>query len=94
MKVVIIALNEVYETGKMDIHIQVQEGMGGMDKNLTVNCDQLIKHVRNFEEAGSRIFSDTIEILEILVYDDSVAKDKLLEMIDAMVGEKSKHILG
>jgi len=93
MKIVLIALNKVYETGKMDIHIQVQNGMIGTNENLTINCDELIKTVRSYDETNSRIFSDTIEILEILQYDDFNAKAKLMEMIDAVVGEDSKYIL-
>lgn len=93
MKIVLIALNEVHETGEMDIHVQIQDGMGGSDQDFTVNSDELIKLVRSYDEDDYRIFSDTIEILEVLQYDDIDAKEKLLEMIDAIVGEWSKYNL-
>ena len=93
MKIVLIALNEVHETGKMDIHVQIQDGMFGSDQDLTVNCDELIELVRSYDNDECRIFSDTIEILEVLQYDDMDAKEKLLEMIDAIVGEESKYII-
>jgi hypothetical protein len=90
MKIVLIALNEVHKTGKMDIHVQIQAGVGS-DQDLTVNCDELIKLVRSYDKDDFRIFSDTIEILEVLQYDDMDAKEKLLELIDAIVGEESKY---
>lgn len=90
MKIVLIALNEVHKTGKMDIHVQIQAGVGS-DEDLTVNCEDLIKLVRSYDKDDFRIFSDTIEILEVLQYDDMDAKEKLLEMIDAIVGEESKY---
>ncbi len=91
MKIVLIALNEVHKTGKMDIHVQIQDGMLGSDQDLTVNCDELIELVRSYDNDECRIFSDTIEVLEVLQYDDMDAKEKLLEMIDAIVGEESKY---